>query len=101
MNDLELAKELEFEVYGNEFFEQMEKQKKAMAMDSQLLTDYEMTFQTDHGQRVLHDIMVRGMVFQTTFTGNAWSNFKEGIRWLALYIMQASKRNRHLKQKEE
>jgi hypothetical protein len=100
MNDLDLAHDLEAEIYGDEFFEQLKKQKDAAAIDSQLLTDYEMTFGTDHGKRVLHDIIVTGMIFQTTFTGNAWSNFKEGIRYLALYVMHMSKRNRHLKEKE-
>jgi hypothetical protein len=100
MNDLELAKELGSEVYADEFLKQMEEKKAIKAADTQLLTDYERTFETEHGQRVLHDIIVTGQVFQTTFTGNAWSNFKEGMRAHALYIMHMSKRNRHLKRKE-
>jgi hypothetical protein len=100
MNDLELVNDLEAEIYGDEFFENLKQKKEAAAIDSQLLTDYEMTFKTDHGKRVLRDIMVTGMIFQTTFTGNAWSNFKEGIRYLALYIMHMTRRNRHLKEKE-
>ena len=97
MSEYELLDELEADLFGAEFLENLEKKKVTGAADSQLISDYERTFSSDYGKRVLHDIIATGKVFHTTFTGNAWSNYYEGFRSFALYIIHMSTRNLHSK----
>lgn len=101
MAEYDLLDDLKSDLYADEFIKHLEDKKAVQAADSQLLADYERTFSTDHGQRVLNDIISTGKVFHTTFTGNAWSNFFEGFRSFALYIIHMSTRNRHLKRKDQ
>ena len=100
MSEFDLLADLHPELYADEFIKHMENKKAAAAADSQLLTDYERTFNTDHGKRVLEDIIGMGRVFHTTMTGNAWANYYEGFRSFALYILHMSTRNRYLKKDE-
>ena len=100
MSEFELLDELKSDLYGEEYLKHLEEKKVISAKDHQLCTDYELTFGTDHGKRVLMDIIATGKVFHTTFTGNAWSNYFEGFRAFALYIIHMSTRNRHLKRDE-
>jgi hypothetical protein len=97
MSEFDLLDDLKSELFGEQYLKHLEEKKAIGAADSQLLTDYERTFETDYGKRVLIDIIKTGKVFHTTFTGNAWANFFEGFRAFALYIIHMSKRNRHLK----
>ena len=97
MKDYELLTDLHPELYGDDFIKNMEEKKAIAAADSQLLTDYERTFETEYGKRVLEDIIKTGRVFHTTMTGNAWANYYEGFRSFALYILHMSTRNRYLK----
>jgi hypothetical protein len=100
MSEYDLLNELHHELYADEFIKNHEVKLKKAAADSQLLADYEITFSSDHGKRVLNDIVATGKVFHTTFTGNAWANYFEGFRSFALYIIHMSTRNKYLKQKE-
>ena len=100
MSEYDLLDDLKSEIFGGQYLEHLEDKKAVAAADSQLLSDYEQTFSTDHGQRVLMDIIATGKVFHTTFTGNAWSNFFEGFRAFALYITHMSTRNKYLKQND-
>lgn len=94
---MSILDEIYQDTFADEFLEGLEKEKQKNANNEQLLSDYERAFSSPHGKRVLDDIIGMGRIFHTTFTGNAWSNFHEGRRSLALYILHMSKRNRHLK----
>lgn len=56
-----------------------------------LATDYRVTFATEHGQRVLADILIRAGVAQTSFRvgdGADAAAFREGQRYAALQIIE-------------
>lgn len=62
-----------------------ERQQQAQERDEfiallPLRNDFEQTFGTPHGMRVLTFLMERGHLLETTCTGNAWSHFYEGER---------------------
>jgi hypothetical protein len=100
VSEFDLLDDLKSELFGGQYLKHLEDKKAAATADSQLLSDYERTFGTDYGRRVLMDIIATGKVFHTTFTGNAWANFFEGFRAFALYIIHMSTRNKYLKQNE-
>lgn len=55
----------------------------------QLKHDYIETFSTEHGQRVLHDILARAGVTRSQFHADpAVTQFREGHRHLALSIFR-------------
>lgn len=41
---------------------------------------YRLTYDTESGRRVLEDMLIKGHMFDTTCSGNAWSYFYEGER---------------------
>jgi hypothetical protein len=78
----------EYEIlFAEEFFRQQAAEEKNKVFDDALVRDYEMTFSTPHGQRVMLDILMRGHLYETTFTGNSRGMFLEGQRDMALYIL--------------
>lgn len=66
---------------------QREREKKEFLASLSLREDYRLTFGTDHGRRVLEDMITRGHMLETTCSGNAWSYFYEGERNWVLRIM--------------
>lgn len=60
-----------------------QKEKRAI-----LYNAYKECFSTPHGRLVLDDILSKGMLWQTTFTGNSQTYFNEGKRDLALYVLK-------------
>jgi hypothetical protein len=98
MSEFELYDDLQAELYGEQLLKHLEDKKMVAAANSQLISDYERTFSTDYGQRVLMDIIATGRIFHTTMTGNAWGTYLEGFRSFALYIVHLTNRNKYLKQ---
>ena len=63
--------------------QQKEKEKADFLHSLELRECYRMTFETEHGRRVLEDFIERGHMLETTCSGNAWSYFYEGERnWI-------------------
>jgi hypothetical protein len=60
--------------------------KSRLELMSRRKTDYEMTFTTEHGRRVLADLAVFGHAFKTTMIDNAASAELEGRRQVFLRI---------------
>lgn len=62
---------------------QREREKSEFLSSLELRECYRMTFETEHGRRVLEDFIERGHMLETTCSGNAWSYFYEGERnWI-------------------
>jgi hypothetical protein len=101
MSEFDLLDELQSDLFGAQFLEHLEKKKVIDAVDSQVLSDFERTFSSDHGRRVLINIMEVGKIGHTTFTGNSWGTFFEGIRSMSLYVIHMATRNKHLKQRDK
>ena len=51
------------------------------------LSDLRVVLDTASGRNIIWDILEKGMIFRTTYTGNSKSFFNEGKRSLALQIM--------------
>ena len=49
---------------------------------------YKTVFGTPEGKVVLDDILSKGSLWSTTFTGNSQTYFNEGKRDLALYVLK-------------
>lgn len=49
---------------------------------------YKNVFGTPDGKIVLDDILSKGFLWATTFTGNSYTYFNEGKRDLALYVLK-------------
>lgn len=63
-----------------------EKQKKRILGGIQ---DYKLTFSTEHGKRVIWDLMKRNGMMSDIFTENPHvSSYNEGRRAVVLYILQ-------------
>lgn len=71
------------EDYKEEEVRQIEQEKEF----KRLLRDYQLTFSSVHGARVLRDILEQCRVFHLSFTGNANTYLFEGKRSIGLYIM--------------
>ena len=87
-------------LFAEEFFEQQQADDKKKVYDEALTHDYERTFSTPHGQRVLLDIIVKGRIYETTFTGNSKGMFFEGQREMALYILAYFQAHKFKKDRE-
>jgi len=68
--------------------ERASKQKERKAEYEKINSAYKFVFQTAQGKVVLDDILSKGMLWQTTFTGNSQTYFNEGKRDLALYVLK-------------
>ena len=79
--------------FASEFFEQEKRDEKRDAENQQLYHDYQSVFSSPTGRRVLLDIVIRGNIYESTFTGNSRGMFLEGERSLALYILNMSQRH--------
>lgn len=64
-----------------------EKEQRANRARKQVLDDVRYLIKTPPGMRYFRGLLERGSVFQTTFTGNSHTFFKEGMRNLALSVL--------------
>ncbi|MCF8034672.1 MAG: hypothetical protein K9K66_04425 [Desulfarculaceae bacterium] len=53
----------------------------------QLVIDVENVASNPSGKRVLQHLLDRAHVFQSSMTGNAWTNFLEGERQMGLHLL--------------
>ena len=65
---------------------QRDREKADFLSSLELRECYRMTFETEHGRRVLEDFIERGHMLETTCSGNAWAYFYEGERNWTLRI---------------
>lgn len=68
--------------------ERADKRKARDDAEKQKTEAYRIVFNTPEGKVVLEDIMEKGNIWFTTFTGNSQTYFLEGKRDLALYIVK-------------
>ena len=62
---------------------------KPLLAHKRLARDYHDTFSTDHGKRVLHNLMMRSRMGKTTFSENSHElAFNEGQRAAVLVILE-------------
>jgi hypothetical protein len=66
---------------------QKAREKREFVSSLQLRKDYEDTFSTPAGRRVLAHHIERGHILDTTCSGNAWSYFYEGEKNFVLAEM--------------
>lgn len=62
-------------------------EKRQEARRRALVNDYKTLFDTKRGHRVFCDLLRRCHVFETTFTGNSATYFREGERNIGLYLL--------------
>jgi hypothetical protein len=67
--------------------EEQERQRKVELEFKQLIRDYQTTFSTVHGARVLEDLLKQCRVFHLSFTGNSNTFLYEGKRSIGLYVL--------------
>jgi len=85
----------------------MEETKGAAKRMRSRAIDYQMTFSTPHGKRVLHDLMKWGHVLHPTFKKDPHETaFQEGERHMVLRLLTVLKTNvealnEHIDQIEE
>lgn len=78
---------------------------KNLSKSAALIADYKQTFESDHGRRVLKDLMRKYCILTSTFVpGDSYSfAFNEGTRCVVLSILSRLKINidRYVKNLEE
>lgn len=65
------------------------KEKKQKVQSLQEVEDIKAVMSTKAGRRFVWKLLTRCGVYEITFTGNSWGNFKEGMRNIGLmYIAE-------------
>lgn len=62
-------------------------QKDAASISSERRNDMINVLKSESGKRVIWRMLARGGIFKTTYTGNAGTHYNEGMRALALNVL--------------
>ncbi len=75
------------ELYGADVSAQQQAKKLTQREYDQLLTSFGDVFDTEAGKRVLWFILSECHIYQTSFTGNSTTFFREGERQIGLKVL--------------